>query len=189
MISRLRGKPVARRRRTGSCSTSTASAISSPRRRARCAAAEGGERGRRRDVPRTCARTRSQLYGFADAAERELFEHLLSVSGVGPKVALAIVSGSTVGGAAARDRARGHGALRGDPRDRQEDGAAGRARAEGEARRRGRRCRSRARRGHGGHLAARDALVELGYSVLEAERALAGGRSRSCRPRSACASR
>src|SRR5207248_9998570 len=38
-----------------------------------------------------------QLYGFADAAERELFEHLLSVSGVGPKVALAIVSGSSPG--------------------------------------------------------------------------------------------
>ena len=36
-----------------------------------------------------------QLYGFAEPAERELFEHLLSVSGVGPKVALAIVSGST----------------------------------------------------------------------------------------------
>ena len=36
-----------------------------------------------------------QLYGFADPAERELFEQLLSVSGVGPKVALAIVSGST----------------------------------------------------------------------------------------------
>ena len=36
-----------------------------------------------------------QLYGFADPAERELFEHFLSVSGVGPKVALAILSGST----------------------------------------------------------------------------------------------
>ena len=36
-----------------------------------------------------------QLYGFADAGERELFEHFLSVSGVGPKVALAILSGST----------------------------------------------------------------------------------------------
>jgi Holliday junction DNA helicase RuvA len=35
------------------------------------------------------------LYGFAETEERELFEHLLSVSGVGPKVALAIVSGST----------------------------------------------------------------------------------------------
>jgi holliday junction DNA helicase RuvA len=36
-----------------------------------------------------------QLYGFAEVEERELFEHLLSVSGVGPKVALAIVSGSS----------------------------------------------------------------------------------------------
>ena len=36
-----------------------------------------------------------QLYGFASTDERELFELLLGVSGVGPKVALAIVSGST----------------------------------------------------------------------------------------------
>jgi Holliday junction DNA helicase RuvA len=35
-----------------------------------------------------------QLYGFAEAEERELFVQLLSVNGVGPKVALAIVSGS-----------------------------------------------------------------------------------------------
>jgi len=33
------------------------------------------------------------LYGFASTAERELFELLLGVSGVGPKAALAIVSG------------------------------------------------------------------------------------------------
>ena len=33
-----------------------------------------------------------QLYGFAEPAERELFTHLLSVSGIGPKVALAVVS-------------------------------------------------------------------------------------------------
>src|SRR5438445_7076200 len=38
-----------------------------------------------------------QLYGFADREERELFVQLLSVSGVGPKVALAIVSGSPAG--------------------------------------------------------------------------------------------
>jgi holliday junction DNA helicase RuvA len=37
-----------------------------------------------------------QLYGFADGAERDLFEQLISVSGVGPKMALAILSGSTV---------------------------------------------------------------------------------------------
>src|SRR5688500_18452677 len=35
-----------------------------------------------------------QLYGFADAGERELFVQLLTVNGVGPKVALAILSGS-----------------------------------------------------------------------------------------------
>ena len=34
-----------------------------------------------------------QLFGFAQPAERELFELLLGVSGVGPKAALAIVSG------------------------------------------------------------------------------------------------
>jgi Holliday junction DNA helicase RuvA len=38
-----------------------------------------------------------QLYGFAEAGERELFEQLLAVSGVGPKVALAIVSGYSPG--------------------------------------------------------------------------------------------
>ena len=35
-----------------------------------------------------------QLYGFADASERQLFLHLLTVAGIGPKVALAIVSGA-----------------------------------------------------------------------------------------------
>ena len=35
-----------------------------------------------------------QLYGFADAAERELFVRLLGISGIGPKVALAVVSSS-----------------------------------------------------------------------------------------------
>jgi Holliday junction DNA helicase RuvA len=34
-----------------------------------------------------------QLFGFASEAERSLFEMLLGVSGVGPKAALAIVSG------------------------------------------------------------------------------------------------
>ena len=38
-----------------------------------------------------------QLYGFADADERELFTHLLTVNGIGPKVALAVVSGSPAG--------------------------------------------------------------------------------------------
>lgn len=33
------------------------------------------------------------LFGFSSQAERELFRHLLKVNGVGPKMALAIVSG------------------------------------------------------------------------------------------------
>lgn len=37
-----------------------------------------------------------QLYGFATAEERELFTQLTSVSGVGPKVALAVLSGMSV---------------------------------------------------------------------------------------------
>ena len=37
-----------------------------------------------------------QLYGFATAEERELFTLLTSVSGVGPKVALAVLSGMSV---------------------------------------------------------------------------------------------
>jgi holliday junction DNA helicase RuvA len=38
-----------------------------------------------------------QLYGFADADERRVFETLLSVQGVGPKVAIAILSGMPIG--------------------------------------------------------------------------------------------
>ena len=105
-----------------------------------------------------------QLYGFADAAERRLFEQLLGVSGVGPKVALAIVSGSTpteLRRAIAReDTARfeaipgiGHKTaqrvvleLKGSfpVEDDVVDGA-------------------------DTHVVARDALVELGYSLADAE--------------------
>jgi Holliday junction DNA helicase RuvA len=38
-----------------------------------------------------------QLYGFAEAEERRLFDTLLSVQGVGPKVALAILASLPVG--------------------------------------------------------------------------------------------
>ena len=37
------------------------------------------------------------LFGFATADEKSLFGKLISVSGVGPKIALAILSGSSVG--------------------------------------------------------------------------------------------
>ena len=37
------------------------------------------------------------LFGFWTAAEREMFRKLVSVGGVGPKIAIAILSGSSVG--------------------------------------------------------------------------------------------
>jgi Holliday junction DNA helicase RuvA len=114
-----------------------------------------------------------QLYGFADAAERELFEHLLSVSGVGPKVALAIVSGSSPAdlrrAIALEDTARFE-AIPGIGRKtaqrvvlelREKLGSATEA------------PEPSARVAGVPHVVARDALVELGYTIDEAERALA----------------
>jgi holliday junction DNA helicase RuvA len=109
-----------------------------------------------------------QLYGFAEPAERELFELLLSVSGVGPKVAVAILSGSTPvdlrRAIALGDETRfvaipGIGkktAQRIVLELKEKLGA-----VEGVA------------EAPGQELVAREALVELGYSVPEAERALA----------------
>jgi Holliday junction DNA helicase RuvA len=110
-----------------------------------------------------------QLYGFADAAERELFEHLLSVSGVGPKVALAIVSGSSPAelrrAIALEDTARfeaipgiGKKTAQRVVLELKEKVGAGAPAPEAH---------------QDGHLVARDALVELGYSLVDAERALA----------------
>jgi len=111
-----------------------------------------------------------QLYGFADAAERALFVHLLGVGGIGPKVALAVVSSAPAAdlqrAIALGDTARfqaipGIGKktaerivleLKDSIADTIDSGVAAVAPRE---------------------LVARDALVELGYSVVEAERALA----------------
>lgn len=38
-----------------------------------------------------------QLFGFSDEAERELFLGLLGISGIGPKLAMALLSGLSVG--------------------------------------------------------------------------------------------
>jgi Holliday junction DNA helicase RuvA len=113
-----------------------------------------------------------QLYGFADAEERDLFVHLLTVSGIGPKVALAVVSGSPAAelrrAIALGDHARFQ-AIPGIGKKtaerivlelREKLGAVGEPAlsALGDA---------------PGHVVARDALVELGYSVVDAECALA----------------
>ena len=113
-----------------------------------------------------------QLYGFADRSERELFIQLLAVSGVGPKVALAIVSGSPV---AELRRA----ILREDSARFQAIPGIGKKTADRivlelkeklgveEA------IAAEAGGPDAPYLVARDALVELGWSLLDAERALA----------------
>lgn len=112
-----------------------------------------------------------QLYGFADREERELFVQLLTVNGIGPKVALAIVSGSPASelrrAIVLEDTAR-FMAIPG----------IGKKTAERIV------LELKEKLGAGApevvvtpsdsHVVARDALVELGYSVLDAERALAG---------------
>jgi Holliday junction DNA helicase RuvA len=109
-----------------------------------------------------------QLFGFADAAERELFEQLLSVSGVGPKVALLIVSGSTpaelrksivLGDISRFVAIPGVGKKTAERvvLELKEKLGLEQVVPEGAP-----------------DLVARDALVELGYTALEAERALAG---------------
>ena len=108
-----------------------------------------------------------QLFGFAEPAERDLFEQLLSVSGVGPKVALAIVSGSTPGelqrAIALEDTTRfiaipgiGKKTAQRVVLELKEKLSLEQVVPDGAP-----------------DLVARDALVELGYSVVEAERALA----------------
>jgi Holliday junction DNA helicase RuvA len=112
-----------------------------------------------------------QLYGFAYAAERELFVQLLSVNGVGPKVALAIVSGSP-----AADLRRA--IVLEDTARFQAIPGIGKKTAERIV------LELKEKLGEGPaplvsvtgtepHLVAREALVELGYSVGEAEQALA----------------
>lgn len=116
-----------------------------------------------------------QLYGFSDAAERELFVHLIGVSGIGPKVALAIVSSGSPAelrrAIAVEDPARfqaipGIGKKTADRivlelKEKLGSDDVIPLPAPG------------ARSGDP-HVIARDALVELGFTFAEAEQALAG---------------
>jgi Holliday junction DNA helicase RuvA len=114
-----------------------------------------------------------QLYGFAERAERELFVQLLSVNGVGPKVALAIVSGSPADELRRAIVHEDHARFQAIP-------GIGRKTAERivlELKEKLAASVSVAPVAPGGnadeHVVARDALVELGYSLVDAERALA----------------
>ena len=111
-----------------------------------------------------------QLYGFADAAERALFVQLLGVSGIGPKVALAVVS------SASPDELQRAIALKDSARFQAIPGIGKKTaerivlELEGSILESAPVTGSEAPR----ELVARDALVELGYSVIEAEQALTG---------------
>jgi holliday junction DNA helicase RuvA len=111
-----------------------------------------------------------QLYGFAEASERELFVQLLSVNGVGPKVALAIVSGSPAAelrrAIALEDTARfqaipGIGKKTAERIVLELKGALADVIAPSWS------------ASEDDHAVAREALVELGYTSSDAERALA----------------
>ena len=113
-----------------------------------------------------------QLFGFADGDERQLFEQLLSVSGVGPKVALAIVYGYSP---AELRRA----IVREDDALFQTIPGIGKKTAQRVVLELKEKIAPLAaveapHLGAGdGHIVARDALVELGYSAAEAEQRLA----------------
>jgi holliday junction DNA helicase RuvA len=107
-----------------------------------------------------------QLYGFGSAEERDMFVHLLSVNGVGPKVALAIVSGS------APAELRRAIALEDTARFEAIPGI-GKKTAQRVVLELKGKLAAAADAPAASDLVARDALVELGYSVLDAERALA----------------
>jgi Holliday junction DNA helicase RuvA len=107
-----------------------------------------------------------QLFGFADTGERELFVQLLGVNGVGPKVALAIVSGSRP------DELR-RAIVREDSARFQAIPGIGKKTAERIVLELKEKIALEVVAEPKGDLTARDALVELGYSVVDAERALA----------------
>ena len=111
-----------------------------------------------------------QLYGFADAAERALFVRLLGVNGIGPKVALAVVSSASAEelqrAIALKDSARfqaipGIGKKTAERIVLELEGSLAEAVAPQPGAEPSR------------ELVARDALVELGYTLVEAEQALA----------------
>jgi Holliday junction DNA helicase RuvA len=106
-----------------------------------------------------------QLYGFADTAERELFVQLLGVNGVGPKVALAIVSGS-------RPAELRRAIVREDVARFQAIPGIGKKTAERIVLELKEKIVADVEPGDG-DFTARDALVELGWSLVEAEQALA----------------
>jgi Holliday junction DNA helicase RuvA len=114
------------------------------------------------------------LYGFATEDERELFLALISVSGVGPKVAMAALSGGSTG-----ELLRAIAA--GDAKRFQAGPGIGKRTAERIIVELRERVAGELEEGEaavspesGAREEAREGLVGLGYTLLEAERLLAG---------------
>jgi Holliday junction DNA helicase RuvA len=113
-----------------------------------------------------------QLFGFASAAERQLFELLLGVSGVGPKVALAIVSAyspAELRRALAREDTALFESIPGIGRKTAQRVVLELREKAGDLEPAGPSLAGTP----ADHVVAREALVELGYSVAEAEHRLA----------------
>src|SRR5213596_4194582 len=163
MISRLRGEVVTRSPAGVVLDVGGVGYLVNPTASARRKAEAGGE-----VVLETYLHVREdvlQLFGFAEPAEREMFELLLSVQGVGPKVALAIVSGSSP--------AELRRAIAFEDTDRfQAIPGIGKKTAQRVVLELKEKLGSVAAP-ETGKLGAREALVELGYSVVQAEQALA----------------
>ena len=123
------------------------------------------------------------LYGFATEEERDLFLALIGVQSVGPKVALAVLSGGTPRELVAALVGRRRRPPAGRAGHRQAHGRADRRRAAREGRRaqRPRRRRSPSTRGDDPRHLARDGLLELGFQPAEAQALLDGGRGRDGR--------
>lgn len=115
------------------------------------------------------------LYGFASEEERDLFGELISVSGIGPKVAIAVLSGGP-----ARELLRAIAA--GDAKRFQAAPGIGKRTAERiivELREKvtgalAEEVATAIADGGGARALARDGLVNLGYAPLEAEQLLDG---------------
>jgi holliday junction DNA helicase RuvA len=114
-----------------------------------------------------------QLYGFGEPAERELFVHLLGVSGIGPKVALGVVSSGSP-----TDLRRA--IVVGDPARFQAIPGIGKKTADRIVLELKETLGSEDVVAHpaagvsgSSHVTARDALIGLGFTLTEAEQALA----------------
>ena len=116
-----------------------------------------------------------ELFGFPDARDKQAFRHLIKVNGVGPRIALALLSGMSAGELAAAVQGGDVSRLSGVPgigrktaermvvelRDRLDDGGVVQLPAEA------------GRPAAAGGREAEDALVSLGYKQQQAARMIA----------------